>query len=114
MDGNAEVRSFRPNLPALLIDGVSLGLEITDFGQRQFGDPFVFLTAHRDVAPGCAGQGFLAAAVSDDFIAQDGAATEIGPQQAAPVLRQRFALRAAQREPDAVADETQQAFAGCR
>ena len=50
----------------------------------------------------------------DDLVAQDLAATEIGPEHSAIILRHRCAVCAAQRETHAVADETQQAFAGRR
>ena len=112
MDRYARVRSLGPDLPARFIERVSLGLEIADFGQGQFNDPFVAFAAHRDVAPGRARQWLFTASRSDDLVAQDRSAAQSGPQPAAPVFRNPFAVRAAKRETNAVPDETQQAFAG--
>ena len=55
MNTDANVRSFRPMLPVFVVEQISLGLEKTGFGQRQFDFPAVAGFLHRHIAPGCAG-----------------------------------------------------------
>src|SRR5439155_412906 len=85
------------------------GFEITDFGKRQFQEPFVALASHGNVAPRRAAPRFFPAARGDDFLAQHSTTPQIGPQPTAPLIRQRLAIRVEQPEANAVADETQTA-----
>ena len=111
MNRDADVRPFRPNLPSLWVHPISLGFEITDFGERQLHGPFIAVAPHRDVAPRRAAHRHLPAARGDDLLAEHRTTTQIGPQQTAPLIRQRPAVCAEQRESNAVADEPQEAFA---
>jgi hypothetical protein len=109
----ADVLTFRPNLPSLGVHRVSLGFEITDFGECQLEEAFIARSSHRDVAPGRAAEGSLPATRGDDLLTQHRPTPEIGPQETAPRPRQWLAAGGEQPEANAVADETQEAFAGC-
>src|SRR2546425_11377345 len=114
MDRDADVRAFRPNLPSLWVHRISLGFKITDLGEGQLKEPFIAVAPHRDVPPRRAAHRHLPTTRGDDFLAEHRTTTQIGPQQTAPLIRQRPAICAEQRETNAVADETQEAFAGRR
>jgi hypothetical protein len=112
VDGNSDVRAVRPVLPVFFVEQIGLGLEVADFGERQFDLPAVGGFLHRHVAPRGAGGGGAAGVGGNDFAAAGGGAAEVGAQQRATVFCGGGRFPRAADETDFIADETQEAFAG--
>ena len=91
-----DVRAVRPVLPVFLIEQIGFGLEIADFGERQFDLPAVGGFLHRHVAPGRVGDRRPAGVGGDDFVAAGGGAAEVGAEQRADTVSARPGCLAAQ------------------
>ena len=94
VNADPEIRPFRPMLPALGIDRVSLGFEAAHFGQREGNRSCPLHGFHRHVAPGSVGQLQLARVRVNDFPAQRFAAPQIGAQSRPPAFGQRAPAQA--------------------
>ena len=70
----------------LFVQQISLGLEETNFSQRQFDFPAVAGFLHWHIAPGGPGVSGTTRVGGDDFAAARGGAAEIGAQQGAPAV----------------------------
>ncbi len=109
MNTDADVRSIGPMLPAFRVEQIRLGFEEAGFSERQFDLPGLAVLLHRRVAPGSAGVAQPAGVRGDDFAPERRGAAEIGAEQGAPAIAPAAVV---ERETDAVADETHEAFAG--
>ena len=113
MDADAEVRSVGPLLMTRRIDGVRLGLEETDLGERQRKRPRARgVGAHWEVAPRGEGQLGFAAVSAEDFLAEHAAPAEVGAEPRQPTFGQGTAVRRVEAKGKLVADETHEALAG--
>src|SRR6185503_15619070 len=84
MDIHAKVWSLWPMLPALRIDGVSLGFEETHFSKRKGNQPRAVVRLHGHVAPGGVGEFHLAGVRVDNFATECFAAAEVGAEPRLP------------------------------
>jgi len=109
MNTDADVLAIGPMLPAFRVEQIRLGFEEAGFSERQFDLPGLTVLLHRHVAPGFAGVNRAAGVRGDDFAPERCGATEIGAEQGAPAVAPAAVV---ERETDAVADETHEAFAG--
>jgi len=109
MNTDADIRTIGPMLPAFRVEQIRLGFEEAGFNERQFDLPGIAVLLHRHVAPGFAGENRAAGVRGDDFAPECCGAAEIGAEQSAPAVAPAAVV---ERETDAVADETHEAFAG--
>ena len=83
VDGNSHVCAVGPVLPFFFVEQVGFGLEVADFGERQFDLPAVGGFLHRQIAPRGVGGSSSAGVGGDDFAAQRGGTAEVGAQEGA-------------------------------
>src|SRR5262249_21984589 len=96
MNRDPKVRSFRPVLTAVGINGIGFGFKETDFCECYFHGPLSTIFPHRNVAPRSSRERNLAGVRLNDLAAQDGRTTQIGPKPSPKFRRQRAAVGPAQ------------------
>src|SRR5947209_3544077 len=111
MDAEARVRTFRPILAALRIDGVGFRTKVANLAKRQSPPPLAVLNLHWNVVPGRMRQPQPSALRMDNLLSRRAPASEIRAQKSPPSDGDWLIAARPQRKFNPIADEPQRALA---
>jgi hypothetical protein len=110
VDGNPEVGSGRPMLAAVAIQQVRLGGVESGLGEHEIAGPIGAVPGHGQVVPAGSEGRDVGGVRTDDFVAQNPAAAEVGAQSGPPARVGVFPAAGGELESEGVAHMTHQAL----
>jgi hypothetical protein len=114
MNRNADIRSFRPVLPALRIQQGGFGTEKAGLGQRKFQSPSVGRRRHGQIAPTATRKGQAPRMSLQNLPAQQSRTAQIGAQSCGPARSRPASFAIPQIKAHHIPDVALNAVAGLR